>query len=98
MVFYFKEKLDSLKFTIPNYINLFYRDIKGDIKFSKNINTLQNYSPFHRFIKKFLKIFQAHENYIASLPPNKLPFSPKQMDVEANSASKASCCYVKQSV
>ena len=70
MVFYFKEKLDSLKFSIPNYIHLFHRDnIKGDIKFSKNINTLQNYSPFHRFIKKFLKIFQAHENYIASLLP-----------------------------
>ena len=47
--------------------------------------------PLHRVIKKFLKIFQAHGNSIASPPPSLI--SLKQIDVEANIASKASCCY-----
>ena len=53
--------------------------------------------PLHRFIKKVLKIFQAHGNAIAiPLPPPKSLRSLKQMDVEANIASKASCCYSKE--
>ena len=41
-------------------------NFKGDIEFSKNINALQNHSPFlNRFIKKVLKIFQAYGNSIA---------------------------------
>ena len=63
-------------------------NLKGDIEFSKKILTPFKIAlPLHRFIKKFLKIFQAHGNYIASPPPlpppNKLAFSPKQMDIEA---------------
>ena len=47
--------------------------------------------PLHRFIKKFLKIFQAHGNSIVSPlppPPTPVPQKSKQMDVEANIASR----------
>ena len=42
---------------------------QGRYKIFKKILTPSKITlPLHRFIKKFLKIFQAHENYIASLP------------------------------
>ena len=64
--------------------------------------------PLHRLIKKFLKIFQLHVNSIA-IPTHPHPPPPQSqkinqcvpsevsMDDEANSASKASCCYSKES-
>ena len=48
-------------------------NLKGDIELSKNINAL----PLHTFIKKFLKIFQAHQNSIASPHPSASEVSSK---------------------
>ena len=50
-------------------------NLKGDIEFSKKILTpLKITLTLHRFIKKFLKIFQAHGNYIASPKQTRVQF------------------------
>ena len=105
MVFYFKEQWTHFSPLSPTTSICFIGTTSRE-NFQKILTSSKITLPLHRFVKKFLKIFQAHGNYIASSPPpppppspNKLPFSPKrkQMDVEANTASKASCCYSKES-
>ena len=68
MVFYFKEQWTHFSPLSPTTSICFIGTTSRE-NFQKILTPSKITLPLHRFVKKFLKIFQAHGNYIASSPP-----------------------------
>ena len=101
MVLYFKKKCTCFSPLSPTMSIFLICTTSWTYKIFQKILTPSKITLLlHRFIKKFLKIFQANANFTATPPPPQTkpenqPFSPKQMDVEPNSASNVSFMILK---
>ena len=68
MVFYFKAQWTHFSPLSPTTSICFIGTTSRE-NFQKILTPSKITLPLHRFVKKFLKIFQDHGNYIASSPP-----------------------------
>ena len=88
MVFYLKEQWTHFSPLSPTTSICFIGTTSRE-NFQKILTPSKITLPLHRFVKEFLKIFQAHGNYIASSPLSQQ--TPIQSQAQANGRRSEYC-------
>ena len=91
MVFYFKAQCTHFSPLSPT-TSICFKGTTSRENFQKILTPSKITLPLHRFVKKFLKLFQDHGNYIASSPPPPLSQqTPIQSQAQANGRRSEYC-------